>query len=220
MNIDMKDCMRNIWLVVMLVCSLHSLASEQELRDTVYFYNNWEQMFNLDPKGIVVDPYIEQMSPFELHFYMSEDELSEMIVKKHIAASLGDSVMLINTYYLSKNFKGDANRLSGFIPVFFNDKVAYAVYTGDPSVKEILFGSSEDDEWSMEYYYIDFQNNRVKRVTPSVLSELLEDYHDLKVRYEGMKDYKKRHIIEYYFLKYVERATQDIMRPSIFNFVE
>ena len=220
MIIDMKDFMRNIWLVALLFGSLQSMAGDQLPHDTIYYYSTWEQMYDLTPRLQIVDPYIEQVSPIELHFYVSAEQADAVSEEDNIAVSLGDSVMLINAAYLRKNFKGDANRLSGCVPVFFNDKVAYAVYTADPSVKEILFGSSEYDDLILDYYYIDFQNHQVKRVTSSVLSSLLEDYHDLKMRYEGMKDYKKRPIIEYFFLKYIERASQDLQRPSIFNFVE
>ncbi len=60
----------------------------------------------------------------------------------------------------------------------------------------------------------------MKRVTHEYLSELLEDYPDLQMRYEGMKDYKKREIIEDYFFKYIDRATEDIMRPYILDLTE
>ena len=63
-------------------------------------------------------------------------------------------------------------------------------------------------------------HHRGSKVTPQVLSELLEDYHDLQVRYEGMKDYKKRPVIEYFFLMFVDRASQDFMRPYILDLVE
>jgi hypothetical protein len=56
-------------------------------------------------------------------------------------------------------------------------------------------------------------------VTHSYLSELLSEYHDLQMRYEGMKDYKKREIIEDYFYKFIDRATEDIMRPYILDLV-
>ena len=55
------------------------------------------------------------------------------------------------------------------------------------------------------------------KITPSSLSELLEDYHDLQMRYEGMKDYKKREIMLDYFFKYIERANQDVMKPYILD---
>ncbi len=35
-----------------------------------------------------------------------------------------------------------------------------------------------------------------------------------------MKDYKKSEIIEDYFLKFIERASNDIMRPYILDLVK
>ena len=57
----------------------------------------------------------------------------------------------------------------------------------------------------MNYYYIDFINRKVIKVTPEALVDLLEDYHDLQMRYEGMKDYRKRYMIQEYFFKFVDR---------------
>ena len=60
----------------------------------------------------------------------------------------------------------------------------------------------------------------MRKVNHSYLSELLEDYHDLQMRYEGMKDYKKQYIIEDYFFKYIDRATGDVMHPYILELVD
>ena len=40
------------------------------------------------------------------------------------------------------------------------------------------------------------------------------------MRYEGMKDYKKHEVIEDYFLKYIERASSDVLRPSVLDLVD
>ena len=114
------------------------------------------------------------------------------------------------------------------MPLKFNDKLAYFNFLNlnswNVSIIDILFGEKEFDGESTNYipdiYYIDFKNLMVKKLTPQVLCNLLEDYHDLQMRYEGMKDYKKRNIIEYFFIEYVNRATQDYMRPSITEYIE
>ena len=80
--------------------------------------------------------------------------------------------------------------------------------------------SVDDESDVIDYYYIDFVNYKVRRVNPTVLSELLRDYHDLLMRYESMKDYKKRNIIEDYFFKYIKRATDDFMHPDILDLVK
>ena len=95
--------------------------------------------------------------------------------------------------------------------------MAYLISSASVSLTESLLGSSYEGV-ALDVpaiYYIDFMNRRVEELTSDYLSKLLEDYPDLKMRYEGMKDYKKQYIIEDFFFQYVERATEDIMRPYI-----
>ena len=206
-----------IVLMVLAMTSIQAVALTSEVpHDTIYFYNTWEQMFNEEPVIALVDPWIETITPYDVVITADDSRISERVV----AATLGDSIWLINTHYLRQNFGGDAKKLSDFVPLYFNEKVAFVVSDAAMSVKDILFGPSEDYYPEGDYFYIDFQNRKVLKVTPTVLSALLEDYHDLQMRYEGMKDYKKRHIIEDYFFKYVDRATQDFMRPTILELVD
>ncbi len=206
-----------IVLMVLAMTSIQAVALTSEMpHDTIYFYNTWEQMFNEEPVIALVDPWIETITPYDVVITADDSRISERVV----AATLGDSIWLINTHYLRQNFGGDAKKLSDFVPLYFNEKVAFVVSDAAMSVKDILFGPSEDYYPEGDYFYIDFQNRKVLKVTPAVLSALLEDYHDLQMRYEGMKDYKKRHIIEDYFFKYVDRATQDFMRPTILELVD
>lgn len=214
----MKNRMRNIIVLMALaMTSFQAMALSNEMpHDTIYFFNTWEQMLNQEPVVALVDPWIETITPYDIVIASDESRISDKVV----AATLGDSIWLINTHYLHQNFGGDAKKLSDFVPLYFNEKVAFVVSDAAMSVKDILFGVSEDYYPEGDYFYIDFQNRKVLKVTPTVLSALLEDYHDLQMRYEGMKDYKKRHIIEDYFFKYVDRATNDFMRPSILELVD
>ena len=206
-----------IVLMVLAITTIQAVALTSEMpHDTIYFYNTWEQMFNEEPVIALVDPWIETITPYDVVITTDDSRISDRVV----AATLGDSIWLINTHYLRQNFGGDAKKLSDFVPLYFNEKVAFVVSDAAMSVKDILFGPSEDYYPEGDYFYIDFQNRKVLKVTPAVLSALLEDYHDLQMRYEGMKDYKKRHIIEDYFFKYVDRATQDFMRPTILELVD
>ena len=202
--------------------AIHCHAEETEPNDTVYFYSTWEQVLNMRPMAMLVDPYIEAFSPFDVFIASDDEEVNRAISEKgFIAVSLGDSIWLASSDYLKQEFKGDVSRFSNFVPMFFNDKVVYLTYPAEPSFKEIIFGDTYYETISaINYYNIDFQNRKVKKVTHSYLSDLLEDYHDLQMRYEGMKDYKKRDIIEYFFLQYVERASQDFMRPDITDYVD
>lgn len=221
----MKNCFQLIIVIACLWASFNAHALDNP-RDTVYFYDTWKQMLDKEPASMIVSPIIEVETPYAIDIYTTTNDYS---LYKHMAATLGDSIWLMSSKYLKKfNNKGDAGKLSEnvFIPVFFDEKVAFLTYVGygdNLSLMDLLKGGSRDEEEFIDvvdYYYIDFLHHRVNKVTPEVLSELLEDYHDLQVRYEGMKDYKKRSIIEYFFLLFVDRASQDIMRPYILDLVE
>lgn len=215
--IMMRNWLRNIVLAVAALASFQGVA-QTEPHDTVYFYNTWEQILTQTPAAVILDPWIDPITPYEVIIETADENYNQIIWDEHIAATIGDSIWLINSEYLQREFKGDVKRLNAFVPFFFNDKVAYAISVGSLSVKDILFGT-DDSYYSgeVDYYYFDFFNHKVLKITPAVLIDLLEDYHDLQMRYEGMKDYKKRHIIEDYFFKYIDRATQDVMRPYILD---
>ena len=198
------------------VFSGHAAAAEAT-SDTVYFYTSWQQMLDFDAEAYLVNPVYYNVNPYEIYFETGDDRINNMIEEKYIAFSQGDSIWLINGQYLKDNFKGDTKHIDGFAPVYFNDKTAFVVSTGPLGVKDILFGTDRDGvtSYTYSYYYIDFVNKRVNRVTHEFLSGLLEEFHDLQMRYEGMKDYKKQEIIEEYFFKYIDRASQDFMHPYI-----
>ena len=209
----------SIITVAMSAFSSHATGSLPD--DTVYFYGTWNQMLDMQPMTVLLNPYVEIYTPFEL-FIGSRDEQVNQTLRENgfVALSLGDSVWFANSDYIQYEFTGDVSGFTNFVPVFFNERVAYLVYPSQSSFKEILFGDSQSENYNIDYYYIDFKYKNVKKVTHNYLSKLLEDYHDLKVRYEGMKDYKKREIIEYFFFEYVNRATQDFMRPSITEYIQ
>lgn len=219
----MKNWIRYAIVMVLAMCSLHA-ACQTEPRDTVYFYDSWEEMFDMNPSSMVISPIIEAETPYAIDIYTTTNDYR---FYDHMAATLGDSIWLVSGTYLLMNFKGDVKHFNyKFIPIFFNEKIAFITYVGygdNLSLKNILFGDMGDEiDYSkiVDLYYIDFMKREVRKVTPEVLSELLEDYHDLQMRYEGMKDYKKRNIIADFFYKFVDRASQDFMRPYILDLVD
>lgn len=218
----MKNLWRYIILAIVAISPFHAIAVDEEPHDTVYFYNTWEEIFFEKPAIGLVDPYIYLLTPYQIAVETGSDDVDFAINKRHIAATLGDSIWLINSQYLKRDFKGDTKKLSDFMPFFFSDRVAYVMYVGENenlNWKNIIFGDRMEIDFDdiVDYYYIDFQNKEVIKITPSSLSELLEDYHDLQMRYEGMKDYKKRDIMMDYFFKYIDRAQQDCMKPYILD---
>lgn len=205
-----------------IICTSFSTAAVELPHDTIFFYESWKQMLDVQPVAMLVDPVLLPYTDCEIYIETGIDETNDMIKEKYIAFSVGDSIWFMNSEYLKKNFKGDTKNMDGFFPVFFNEKIAYVISYSPLSVKDILFGTTEDgitERNSIDNFHIDFLNHRVKRVSHDYLSRLLEDYPDLKMRYEGMRDYKKKEIIEDYFFKYIDRASDDIMRPYIVDLV-
>ena len=214
-----KYLLRHLVLILFAVVSL-GVHAAGEPRDTVYFYDSWMELMEGTPSDGIISPVIEVQNPYEIDIYMTNDDYT---LYDHLAATLGDSIWLVSTSYLQTHFDGDDENLSGgrfvYVPFFFNEKVAYAI-APTYGIKEVLFGQMDYQSIKdVDFYYLDFMNHRLRKVTSAVLSELLEDYHDLKMRYEGMKDYKKKYMIEEFFMKYVDRASQDFMRPYIVDLV-
>ena len=203
--------------LLLALCSLHCAADECVERDTVYFYNSWEQMMQVEPDTMITDLAIDFFSPFELYFESSDKKATKRIKKEYIAATLGDSTWLINSNYLRGYFKGDSKNLHGYVPVFFSEKVAYAV-AEEYSYAEL--GDIAFNVISTYNYYIDFSQHKVIKIDEKSLSALLADYHDLRMRFEGMKNNNKSSIINDYFFKYVDRANDDCMHPYILDILE
>lgn len=212
----MNRLTRHIALILLAMASLIAVAQE-EPHDTVYFFENWYQVFDNEPAAMLADFDIYAYS-YAFEFETYNKVLNERIKRQYIAAIVNDDLWLINSHYLYDNFDVDLRYLNHYVPLFFNDKIAYTISVASVSFKGPI--EEGDNLNSIDYYFIDFLNRKVQRVSPSVLSGLLEDYHDLQMRYEGMKDYRKRAIIEDYFFKYIERATQDVMRPYILDLVD
>ena len=221
----MINCMKYfLTLVVLAACSLRAVAVEPLQHDTIYFYETWAHMLDVEPSAMIVDPLIDVITPYEIDISTGNDGINEHIKSDFIALSLGDSIWFMNSGYLKRNFKGDVRHLNGFVPVFFNEKQAYLTYHADLSAKEIIFGISvgEDGEYlyNVDFFYLDFLNRKVIKVNRDNLSAMLEDYHDLQMRYDGIKDSKNRDIIEYFFLKFIDRATDDYMRPYLLDLAD
>lgn len=212
----MKDYLRYLLLVLLVLGSLRAAAQDEPV-DTVYFYASWEQIFNQQPDVMLVDAMIDFNSPFELYFKSKDKMINKKIKKEYVAATLGDSTWLVNSNYLKANFKGDSKKLHGFVPLYFNDKLAYAVGEDCFFAEVAGLGFNVHATYS---YYIDFAQHRVSKLDAKSLSALLTDYPDLRMRYESMKDNDRTAIINDFFNQYIERANNDDLRPYILDLVE
>lgn len=208
----MVNRLRTIAVLLLAFCSLHCVADECVERDTAYFYNSWEQMLLAEPDTMITDLALDFYSSFELYFASNDKEANKKIKKEYISATLSDGTWFINSNYLKEHFKGDSKKLHGYVPVFFNEKVAYAVVEECSSTE---LGDIPFNVIAPYNYYIDFNRRKVLRVNEKTLSAILADYQDLRMRYEGMNNKGWSSIIKDFFLQYVDRATDDIMRPDI-----
>ena len=198
------------------MASLCAHATEEQ-QDTAYFFNTWEQVIKMKPATMLVNPYISFTTAYDIYVDTDDPTINKKIEKEYMAELLGGEFWLINTVYLKKNFKGDTRNLKGYLPLFFDEKVAYVKDMEETGPR--YSGGYDIVESKLYYYYIDFVQHKVRKVNHKVLKDLLMDYPDLLMRYESMKDYKTQSVIQDYFLKYVERASEDVMRPNILDLV-
>lgn len=206
----MKLIFRHIALLALAVVFSQAVtAQEAEHRDTIYFFETWEQMLMNRPVRVIDFPDDLPPEPDEIHFHLEGDSLAHFVNDKYMAAALGDSNWYINSRYLKDRFNLGTMSKQGYLSLFFNEKVAY-----------LLVYYYYYDGYDTSYYYLDFQNRKVLEVDQKVLRGLLKDYHDLQMRYEGMKYNKRPDIIENYFLKFIDRASTDAMRPDILDMVD
>lgn len=227
-----KSILFTLMALALMMCPMSHLAAQEigqdaasllepdtvaTRNDTVYFYDTWQQMFNMQPAAMFTTPDAEVYSISEIYIRSDVDSLNDIIQNLHIALSVSDSIWLVNCDYLKKHFKVEYKNIQRYNQVFFTEKAAFFIAYAPLTVIELLNGNTDDTSYqsTVAFYYIDFKNRRVDRVNHKYLSKLLADYHDLQMRYEGMKDYKKPHVIQDFLFRYLDRASEDTMRPSI-----
>ena len=212
--------MRNVLLhIISFSFAMASLCAHavEEPHDTLYFYVTWQHMLDMEPDTMIVDPMIDYYSPFEIYVETKDKRVNKRIKNEYIAATVGDSTWVINSNYLRKRFKGDSKKLHGYVPLFFNEKVAYAV--GEECVYSEL-GDIAFNVVSTVNFYIDFQKRKVIRVDSKKLSGLLADYPDLRMRYESVYKNRRYRVVKDFFFDFIDRASEDVTRPYILDLVQ
>ena len=202
----MKLILRLVAAAAMVAVTFGASAQEDEWRDTVMIYSTWENLLDGYPDAVATNPLIEMYTPFDVYI---------------------SSIFLAGTGWLCERFSGDCHKMQDFVPLFFSSKIAFLQWTDGPtpSLLNALFGG-EEEEYSYEdfmatadYYLIDFAQSRVERIDHKVLSRLLTPYRDLLMRYQGMKDYKKRPVISFFFNEYLRRIGNDPEIPHLIDII-
>ena len=190
--------------------------------DTVCVYQSWASILEQWPDTVLIDPYIVAHTPYCIEIDSDESDMSNLLKKNTVAVALGDTLWLVNSNYLKRNFKGECKHMTDFVPLYFNAKIAFVQHLRPRrlSILEMMLGVvEEDDDYMLDevapLYLIEFDNKRVDQIDHKLLSQLLGDYHDLQMRYEGMKDYKETYMINTFFLDYVNRIMRDPEVPYL-----
>ncbi len=203
--------------------------------DTLNVYNSWKSLYFTGPDTVAINPNIEVYSPFKFKFKPTEKDnkaLKKMIEKQSAVVSIADSVWFVNSHYLKDNFVGTYNKyLEEYMPLYFNEKIMFFqflpteisyLYTEVDDFEGLSYytGVGEEALYDTEYYglvavphfLIDLDNKAVFLVDKELLLLLLEQYPDMKRRYEMMGDQDELYMVNQFFWDYVKRLSSD---PSV-----
>ncbi len=240
----MKNCnhiMGQVRATVMSLVAVVALFAAARMEastggnDTLMVYNSWEAIFDLMPDTIVANPEIKVRSEYDFEFKATSRDakaVNKMLKNEAVAVCLGDTLWLINSDWLKRNFKGDCKHFSRYVPLYYTGKIAFVQFQrNNPTVGGFLLnllvdgvlgadsGIGMGDGYNGEtpkLYWIDFDNLRVREVNKNLLLELLEPYPDLLQRYTFRQYQDETYLINEFFLDYVNRLNRDPEVPYLF----
>ena len=186
------------------------MAVSAEPTDTLMVYNSWSAVAQGRCDVRLVDPYIYVETPWEVYFDGDRDDVNSMLYSDAVAVALGDSIWMINTERIKRHFDGNVSELAGYAPMLFNDK-AVMIEHARPTAS-----FWNDDTFNEpELYWVDFEQGQVFKLNDKTMSELLAPYHNLQMRYDGMKNRKKQDVIRYFLELYLRRIDMDPEVPYL-----
>lgn len=231
---QMRATVMSLVAVVALFAAARMEASTGG-NDTLMVYNSWEAIFDLIPDTIVANPEIKVRSEYDFEFKATSRDakaVNKMLKNEAVAVCLGDTLWLINSDWLKRNFKGDCKHFSRYVPLYYTGKIAFVQFQrNNPTVGGFLLnllvdgvlgadsGIGMGDGYNGEtpkLYWIDFDNLRVREVNKNLLLELLEPYPDLLQRYTFRQYQDETYLINEFFLDYVNRLNRDPEVPYLF----
>ncbi len=205
-----------------LILALLAIGARAQIgTDTVMVYNSWDAIYDCRPDTVLINPDIIVHSAYDFEVKGHGKQLKKILKEQTVAIAIGDTTWLINSEYLKRNFKGEAKRFSHFLPMYFNSDILFVQYTnarphfstimlgllsGDPSYYD-YDGDFYDDEVA-PFYLVDFDNAMVYLIDHNFLLSLLDDFPDLRRRYESMRDCGETYMVNSFFLDYVKRISR------------
>lgn len=211
-------------ILVAITVALQALA-DGSVTDSLTVYKSWEAVFDCRPDTVLHQVNVEVYTPYDFKITPQGKKTQKMLKDEARIVTLGDSLWFINSDYLKREFKGDCKHFSRFVPLYFSSRIAFVQWQrGEPTVGGALlnmlvgglFGLDAEIGMS-DYYYgrvapfyvIDFEHKRVEKVDYKYLLTLLDDYRDLRRRFEQMRDCEEQYMVNEFFLEYVDRLNSE-----------
>lgn len=204
--------------------------------DTLYVYNSWRSVFFTGPDTVAINPNIEIYSPFNIKFKPTEKDskpLRKMIEKQSLVVSIGDSVWMINSHFIKDSLRGEYNYIfENYVPLYFNEQMAFVQFLPTEisylpiEIKNFegvqagvgrdgIFNAGEYGYVAVPHFYIDLRHRTITLIDHDFLLTLLEEFPDLRRRYEMMQDQHEFYMINQFFWDYVDR--KDRMRLDMWE---
>ena len=210
-----------IFILMSLVCGSWLFCGAQEATDsvpidTVYVYHSWESILTHQPDAAYSGPIVYHNNELEIRVFAPDAHTDSIINVNSVAVCVGDTLWMLNTAYLYQNFDVKFDWFDHFIPLYFTDKIAFVKfwnqYPDDYYIRPMPYNQFERVwlyDCKASFYLLDFVDRRVLQLNQKVLSSLLLRYPDLHRRYTGMKKNKDPEVVDYFFLKYIDRLKTD-----------
>ena len=194
----------------------NEMADSAQYIDTVYVYSNWKSIMTHEPVAAFSGQIVYENNPLETEIYTSEPESQFIVDNQAVAINIGDSLWLANADYLNKVFKNKHEWFSNFIPLYFTEKIAFVKFWNDYPSEPRMRAMPDKSVKIVNNYYcqssffiIDFIGRQLVELNYKVLTSLLARYPDLQCRYLGMKKYKERDVVDFFFMQYIDRLNKD-----------
>ncbi len=208
-------------IVTLMLCAsagkAQSQSGDSERHDSLYVYLSWEAVWAGDADTVVLDPDATVYTPYDIEFRCDKKSLNNLIKKDAVAVSLGDTLWMVNSRWLKKNDFEGSRRMRNYVPLYISPKIAFVHWAG-VSIPDFFYHDVDLSEFMEDsnLYIIAFDLKRMVLVNQKQLSFMLEEYPDLKIRYESLKSYKEQETITDYFLQYVDRINADPLVLPLF----
>ena len=194
-------------------------AAQAQTSDDTYsveVFRSWDAIFDNVADTTVLTSRISAKTEFDIHIepQNKKDKKVKVLLKDStVAVHIDSTLWLISSDYIKREFKGDCQHFSHFVPLYFSPQIAFVQWQPNRfSMGRILLSGftlgivdlTGDPGEVAPYYLLDFDDMTVKKVDSDLLLQLLDDMPRLKRRYEQMADNQEQYMINEFFLDYVQ----------------